>query len=127
MYTELIRLRRSDAVLRQQDRTRMDVTLCGELLLVHLWHGRKHRLLSANLGVAIDATPAALGAPRKLRGLDWRPAISTDERRFGGTDGRVRFDDHLVSMPPHTVAWLSASEPALPGRLLRRLRRLIRR
>jgi maltooligosyltrehalose trehalohydrolase len=127
MYTELIALRRNDAVLCRQDRTHMDVTVASELLLVHMWHGREHRLLAANLGVALDVTPAALGVPRTLLGRNWRPAISTDERRFGGTDGRVRFDDHLISMPPHTVAWLSAREPLLPGRVLRALRRLLRR
>jgi maltooligosyltrehalose trehalohydrolase len=123
MYAELLGLRRRDAVLQRQDRTRMDVDVAGDLLLVHMWHGREHRLLAANLGMGVDAAPSAIGVPRKLLGPRWQPIISTDERRFGGTDGHIRFDGHLVSMPPHTVAWLAASEPLLPGRMLRALRR----
>ncbi len=123
MYTELLALRRNDDVLRRQDRQHMSVDVAGELLLVHMWHGREHRLLAANLGVAVDATPAAIGVPRGLAARRWQGVVSTDERRFGGTDGHVRFDDYLVSMPPRTVAWLSAREPLPPGRLLRWLRR----
>jgi maltooligosyltrehalose trehalohydrolase len=127
MHAELFALRRSDAVLRRQDRTKMRVDVAGDLLLVHSWHGRDHRLLAANVGMGIDATHGSLGVPRRLLGRRWLTALTSDDRRFGGTGGQIRIDDHLVSMPPHTVAWLVATELPLPLRPLRALARLVLR
>jgi maltooligosyltrehalose trehalohydrolase len=127
LYRELLALRRTDAVLARQDRFRMRAHVSGDLLLVHLWHGREHRLVAANFGVGVDAAPEALGVPKGLLTPRWRAVLSTDERRFGGTDDRIRFDSDLVSLPPHTVVWLSAKEPLLPLRLLRALGRRLRR
>ncbi|HWS44782.1 MAG TPA: DUF3459 domain-containing protein, partial [Acidimicrobiia bacterium] len=118
MYAELLALRRSDAVLRRQDRERMRVDVAGELLLVHMWHGREHRLLAANTGIGIDAAPGTLRVPHSLLGREWTVVASTDDRRYGGTGGQVRFDHSLISMPPHTVAWLSSTDRALPLRAL---------
>jgi maltooligosyltrehalose trehalohydrolase len=128
LTTELLALRRSDAVLQRQDRTRLRATAAGDdLLLVQLWHGREHRLIVANRGVAVDAPPRALRIPGALLALDWAPVISTEERRFGGAEDVVRFGEHLVSIPPHTVALLRATQPVLPLRLLRMARRLVQR
>ncbi len=127
LYRELLALRRADKVLARQDRFQMRTHVAGDLLLVHLWHRREHRLIVANFGVGVDAAPAALGVPAGLPVPGWCTALSTDERRFGGTDDRIRFDGDLVSMPPHTVAWLAATEPPLPLRLLRAVGRWLRR
>ncbi|MEX2246688.1 MAG: malto-oligosyltrehalose trehalohydrolase [Dehalococcoidia bacterium] len=128
LYRELIALRRSDAVLRHQDRFRMKAVAAGDtVLLVHLWAGAEHRLIAANFGVAFDTPPAAAGVPKDLLRYDWEPMLSTDERRFGGTDDRVRFDRTLVSLPPRTAAWLTARRRPLPARLTATLRRLLRR
>ncbi len=127
MYAELLALRRSDVVLRRQDRERMRVDVAGDMLLVHMWHGREHRLLAANTGMGVDAAPGALGIPHSLTGRQWTVVVSTDDRRFGGTGGQVRIDHRLVSMPPHTVAWLAATDPALPLRAPRAALRLITR
>ena len=126
LHAELLALRRRDAVLRRQDRAKMRVDVAGDLLLVHSWHGREHRLLAANLGMGIDATPGSLGVPRRLLGWRWHVAASSDERRFGGTGGQIRIDDRLVSMPPHTVAWLVATDWPLLLRPLRALARIAR-
>ncbi len=127
MYAELLALRRGDDVLRRQDRERMRIDVAGDLLLVHMWHGREHRLLAANTGMGIDAAPGTLRAPHRLIGREWTVVASTDDRRFGGTGGQVRFDHRLVSMPPHTVAWLSATDRALPLRALRAAFRFVTR
>jgi hypothetical protein len=90
------------------------------MLLVHLWHGREHRLVVANFGMAVDAPPASIGVPDELASREWQVVVSTEERRFGGTDDRVRFDGQMISLPPQTVAWLAATEPSLPVRAWRR-------
>jgi len=127
MFSELIALRREDVVLREQIRERMHASAAGDLLLVHLWRGREHRLVAANLGVAIDAAPKTAGVPRALTGMRWRVAFSSDARRFGGNDDRVRLDRGLVSLPPCSVVLLEARQPRLPARLLDAARRLPRR
>jgi len=128
LTAELLALRRSDEVLRRQDRVHMRATAAGDdLLLVQLWHGREHCLIVANRGVAVDAPPRSLRIPDILLLLDWTPLISTEERRFGGTDDIVRFDDSLISVPPQTVALLRATQPRLPLRLVRAQRWLAHR
>jgi maltooligosyltrehalose trehalohydrolase len=111
LYRTLLALRRDDPVLRRQDRRHMEAIAASEtLLLVHLWHEREHRLAVANFGVAVDATPGAAGVPHDLARLDWEVRLSTAERRFGGADATVRFDGRMLSLPPHSVSWLAASE-----------------
>jgi maltooligosyltrehalose trehalohydrolase len=128
MSKELIALRKRDAVLSRQDRRAMHALAPGDrMLLVHMWHGREHRLVVANFGVAVDAPAAAAGVPDELAGLDWRVVLSTEERRFGGTDDRVRFERQMVSLPPQTVAWLAATIPAPPVRAVRAIRGVLGR
>ena len=59
------------------------------LLVVHLWHGREHRLIAGNFGIAIDETAATANVPEELRGLAWTAVLSTDDTRFGGRLGHV--------------------------------------
>jgi maltooligosyltrehalose trehalohydrolase len=128
MYAELLRLRRSDAVISRQERSTMRAYACGDkLLLVHLRHGREHRLIAMNAGVGVDAAPAAIGVPRAIASMRWRELISTDERRFGGSGDRMRLDARLISMPPQSVVLFAATRLPLPMRLASRLWRLIRR
>lgn len=128
LYRELLALRRSDRVLSKQDRTVMRAFACSsDLLLVHLWDGREHRLIAANTGVSIDGSPPSLGVPRRLTSLSWAPVLCTDDRRFGGSGDQVRFDRQLISLPPQSATWLQATEEPLALRLLARLRRLISR
>jgi len=123
---ELIALRRRDAVLRRQDRRAMRaIAASASLLLVHLWHGQRHRLIVANFGVAIDAPPHATGVPADLARLDWHPLLSTEERRFGGTDDHVRFDHAMVALPPQSVILLAATQRPLPLRILHAARSAI--
>jgi maltooligosyltrehalose trehalohydrolase len=108
LYREMIALRRADDVLSRQDRSSMRaIAASDQLLLVHMWHGEEQRLVVANIGVAIDAPPPGAGVPSDLAALPWRALVSTEERRFGGTDDQVRFDADLIALPPQTVALLA--------------------
>ena len=82
------------------------------LLVVHLWHGREHRLIVGNFGIALDDMPERAHVTAAISALEWTTVLSTDDTRFGG-GGAVRFDANLISMPANTVAWLSATEPAI--------------
>ena len=64
-------------------------------LIVHLWHGREHRLIVANFGIALDGTPANAHVTAALSALEWTIVLSTDDTRFGGGGGTVRFDADL--------------------------------
>ncbi len=113
LYSELLRVRKDDAVLSRQDRHDMRAYAASEtLVIVHLWHGREHRLIVANFGIALDGTPANAHVTAALSALEWTVVLSTDDTTFGGGGGAVRFDADLISMPANTVAWLSAQEPA---------------
>jgi maltooligosyltrehalose trehalohydrolase len=126
LYAELLALRSRDAVLSRYDRTAMRAFVCHEsLLLVHAWHGRDHRLAALNTGVAIDASPAALGIDAALPAMSWRCVITTDERRFGGSGDDARFDADLVSLPPQSVTWLSARERSSAERVLLQLKTVL--
>ncbi|MEX0751144.1 MAG: malto-oligosyltrehalose trehalohydrolase [Dehalococcoidia bacterium] len=124
---ELIALRKKDRVLRRQDRRNMRAVAASDsMLLVHMWHGREHRLIVANFGVAVDAPPSAAGVPEGLANLDWRVVVSTEERRFGGIDDQARFDEHMVALPPQAVLWLAATSPSAAVRAFRFARSAVR-
>jgi len=127
MHRDLLALRRTDAVLTRRDRTRMDAFASGDVLFVHSWCGRRHRLIAANFGVAVDAAPGRLSLPPAVSKLDWRPLFSTEDRRYGGAGDVVRFDAGIVSLPPYAVAWLAAEDAPLPVRALRPLLRTVGR
>jgi maltooligosyltrehalose trehalohydrolase len=118
LYRELIALRRNDRVLQRQDRGAMRaVAASDQLLLVHMARGDEQRLIVLNTGVAIDATPEAAGVPADIARLLWQPLISTEERRFGGTNDQVRFDEGLIALPPQSATFFAASAPSQTGRL----------
>jgi maltooligosyltrehalose trehalohydrolase len=123
MYRALLTLRREDPVLRRQDRTHMQAIAASEqLLIIRMWDGPEERLVVCNVGLAVDATPEAAGVPRDLIDFEWRVLLSTNERRFGGTDDRVRFDAELIAMPPHTAVVLASKRRSARGRLLSAVR-----
>lgn len=110
LHAELLHLRKTDAVLSLQDRACMRAYAASDtLLVVHLWHGREHRLVAGNFGIAFDKTAADANVPEELRGLAWTTVLSTDETRFGGGGAAARFDAAMISMPPSTVVWFAAT------------------
>jgi maltooligosyltrehalose trehalohydrolase len=123
MYRALLTLRREDPVLKRQDRRQMQAIAASEqLLIVRMWDGPEERLVVCNIGLAIDAVPSAAGVPPELRHGEWRVLLSTNERRFGGTDDRVRFDADLIAMPPHTAVLLASKRTRARGRIFSALR-----
>ncbi len=127
LHRELLALRRTDEVVGRCDRDDMTAIAANEsLLLVHMRRGGEERLIVANAGVGIDATPAATSVRRDLVSRQWEKVLSTDERRFGGSDDQVRFDARLVSLPPYSVVLLRAKRRAWPAPALGAARALAR-
>ena len=109
LYTSLIRLRRSDQVLRVNDRSQTSAHgVTAEVVLVHRWAGDEHRLLIANFGSAITL-PVAGDAWRNVPGLETAELMfSTSDRRFGGTPGTPLVERHgtrwMVTVPGRSAA-----------------------
>ena len=128
MYGAALALRREDPVLRRRDRSTMRaIAVSPQLLLVHMWNGRNHRLIAVNGGTGLDASPEALGIPTELCEMEWTPLFSTDERRFGGIDDTMRFDAQLVSLPPQTLVLLAGTQPSRAGGLANLIRSVFER
>lgn len=109
LYTELLRLRREDPVLRVQDRARTRAAGIGDVLALHRWTDDGHRLLLANTGteparMAWSALPAALNLPADA---DWSPLLATDEARFGGHSGLPTPNDTGIDLPGKTAVLLA--------------------
>jgi maltooligosyltrehalose trehalohydrolase len=90
LYRELLRLRREDPVLSAADRTRVrSAALGAQALAVHLWQGDEHRVLIANFGAATSLSVEATPILRDLGDRRLRLVLSTANRRFAGSGGRV--------------------------------------
>lgn len=111
LYTELLRLRRDDPVLRVQDRARTRAAGIGDAVLaLHRWADGGHRLLLANTGtgparIAWAGLPATLGLPRGA--TTWSPLLTTGEGRFGGSTGLPARDAGGIDLPPMTAVLLT--------------------
>jgi len=86
LHTDLLRLRRSDAVIAQQRREALDGAVLSMHCLVLRWRDRPHgdRLLVVNLAEDLDFRPAPeplLAPPRARR---WTLAWSSDAPVYGG-------------------------------------------
>lgn len=99
LYRDLIRLRRSDAVLSVNSReaTRA-IWLTAQVVAVHRWCDDAHRLLLANFGSEIELDLGAHAFPS----VPWNPLFSTT--REDPTVTKV-----LVSMPARSATIFSAN------------------
>jgi maltooligosyltrehalose trehalohydrolase len=110
LYTELLRLRREDPVLRVQDRARTRAAgLSAAVLAVHRWTAAGNRLLLANterepVRIAWENLPRSLGLPKSAAG--WVPLLSTGEARFGGSAGLPTADADGIALPGMTAVVL---------------------
>jgi maltooligosyltrehalose trehalohydrolase len=86
LHRDLLALRRTDPVIRQQRRDRLDGAVLGDHAFVLRWFDAEHgdRLLLVNLGpdVALRPAPEPLVAPP--RDCTWQLAWSSDEPRYAG-------------------------------------------
>lgn len=108
LYEELLRLRRDDAVLREQDRRSMRAHAIGDdALVVEMAHGDERRVLALAVGGAIDVRLADLGIEAK--GRAWSVVVSTDEGRFGGEGRPAGVEGGVLRLAADTAVWLAAS------------------
>ncbi len=112
LYRALLHLRRSDPVLRRQDRQQMRArAVAQDLLLVHQWNGPAHRVLLANFGATAAVELAAFTPPAALARRGQRAPrvlLSTAEARFGGSGAPVPVDGEAIAVPERTgvlLAW----------------------
>jgi maltooligosyltrehalose trehalohydrolase len=128
LYEALLELRRTDPVLRRHDREQMRAIAANEqLMLVHIWFAREHRLLALNTGNALDKAPESAGIPDALASMRWTTMLSTDERRFGGIEDAARLDARLVSLPAQSAVLFGHTQPAATERLFARIKSLFER
>jgi maltooligosyltrehalose trehalohydrolase len=100
LYSALLRLRRTDPVLRVPDRRLLGSRTVGpNLLLVRRGDDARTRLFVANLGDQSAAIPLESG--------DWRVLLHTDAGEFGGTDRTVSVDGASVLVPPRSGVLLA--------------------
>ncbi len=109
LYTELIRMRRHDPVLKVNDRPRTFAHgMTAEVVLVHRWDGDEHRLLIANFGSAVTV-PVTGDAWKDVPRPDTSElTFSTSDRRFGGTPGTPEIEPNgtgvAIVMPGRSAA-----------------------
>jgi len=89
LYHDLIALRRTDPVLRSQDRAALNVEVVGaQTLVLHRHLGRQHRLLVANFGPSLGIPPSAPSL-HDLPPSGMTLLLSTARRRYGGSGARA--------------------------------------
>jgi maltooligosyltrehalose trehalohydrolase len=110
LYKALLRLRREDAALRQQDRMSMHAhAIDDDALIVEMGGAGQRRLLVLALSGAIDVRLADLGGG-DLADTRWRVAMSTDEARFGGEGSGAAVRDGVRHVPRECAVWLAETE-----------------
>jgi maltooligosyltrehalose trehalohydrolase len=115
LHRDLIRLRRSDPVLKLQGRARIDgSTISDHLLLLRWTEPDAERLLLVNLGAdfAPPSVSEPLLAPPAAR--QWRLLWSSDDPRYGGGGIRQPENDGAWSFPAR-AALLLGDEDASAG------------
>jgi maltooligosyltrehalose trehalohydrolase len=89
LHTDLLRLRRDDAVISGRERQGHDAAVLEDAVFALRWFGREgdDRLLVVNLGTEWrpDAVPEPLLAPP--RGARWEMAWTSADPRYGGCGG----------------------------------------
>jgi maltooligosyltrehalose trehalohydrolase len=108
LYHALLALRRDDPVLTNANRRDMRAEADGaELITVHRWRQRDHRLLLANIGAATSIELADWPV------ADWDILFSTSRRRFGGSGDRARLSgrgtDRRVYVPARSAVILAGT------------------
>ncbi len=109
LYRELLRLRRTDPVLVERDRTRTKADAIGaQVVTVARWVGDEYRLLVANFGPSTGIPLADHPTLAALPGEKWRLLLTTSERRFRGGNDRCGLtgqgERRRLEMPARTAA-----------------------
>jgi maltooligosyltrehalose trehalohydrolase len=96
LHRDLLRLRREDAVIAQQDSARIDGAVLAERAFLLRWFDSRHgdRLMLLNFGEALElrhVPEPLLAAPRNAR---WEVVWCSDEPAYGGPGSIEPWDAH---------------------------------
>jgi maltooligosyltrehalose trehalohydrolase len=116
LHADLIRLRRTDAVIALQARDRIEGAVLGERAFVLRYAGGAagDRLLVVNLGVDLELEPVPEPLLAPLPGAPWALAWSSDHPAYGGP-GVVSPCRDTGWRIPATSATLLSAEPVAQG------------
>ena len=85
LFRELLRLRREDPVLREEDRSRVRTEAIGrDALAMERWAGGARRLLLVNFGESVRFDTGEQAWLGEAASVQWHPILSTAEARFAG-------------------------------------------
>jgi hypothetical protein len=102
LYQELLQLRRTDPVLRPQDRHTMQARALTPALLAVSWHTpTAHRWLLANFGATTQVTSEA--------GTVWSILLQTNASRFGGDGDSALVGVESLYVPARTAVFLASN------------------
>lgn len=111
LYRELLWLRRTDSVLRQQDRHSMRAHAVTPDLLTVAWHQREaYRLLLANFGAPAVIRSADLVKEQAVPG--WHVLLETSEPRFGGHGAGSMVQAEAIHVPARTAVFVASPADA---------------
>jgi maltooligosyltrehalose trehalohydrolase len=113
LHRELLRLRREDPVFAAQDRERLAGAVLAEQALVLRYrdNGQQgERLLLLNLGPQLELAPCPEPLLAPVAGKLWRPLLSSEETRFGGSGAALPFEPEGRWRLPGQCAWVLTSE-----------------
>lgn len=109
-HKDLLRLRRTDPVIRRQDRRTVDGAVLADRVFILRYSGGTDgdRLLVFNFGAGFELQPLSeplLAAPA---GSAWEMVWSSDDECYGGSGTMTCFHDGALSLP-RAAAFLYAS------------------
>jgi maltooligosyltrehalose trehalohydrolase len=113
LYRELLWLRRTDPILRQQDRHCMQAhAVTPELLAITWQYPPAFRLLLANFGSPAAIRPADLVEAQETTA--WLVILETSEPRFGAHDGKSQVQAGTIHLIARTAVFMAAGRDVAP-------------
>jgi maltooligosyltrehalose trehalohydrolase len=111
LHRDLLRLRREDPVISQQDWSKLDGAVVGPeaFLLRWLAGDENDRMLCVNLGRDLEWSPVTEPLAAPPRGREWQLLWSSEDYQYGGA-GTPEFDPTGWVLPGHTAIVLEATE-----------------
>jgi maltooligosyltrehalose trehalohydrolase len=109
LHRDLLRLRREDRIIAQQNKFAIEGSVLGPEALALRWYDEDQgddRLLLLNLGRDFDLYPVAdplIAAPRER---SWKLVWSSEDPRYGGI-GTPPYDNKKWRIPGHTAVFFS--------------------
>jgi maltooligosyltrehalose trehalohydrolase len=109
LHRDLLRLRREDLILSQQDWNMLDGAVVGPEAFMLRWFADQEddRLLCVNLGRDLDWNPVTEPLAAPPRGREWRLLWSSEQFEYGGA-GTPEFNPRNWVLPGHTAIVLEA-------------------